>query len=105
MIQENELQKLVIDDTNYLTKYTPKYLIRKPYTPCNKRIVKAVIPGIIQDILIAKGQQIKRNDNLIVLEAMKMKNNVVASCEGTVKAIHVKKGQMVAKGELLIEFE
>lgn len=105
MTQEKELNKLKIDDTNYLTNYTPKYLNRKPYVPYDSRKVYAIIPGVIQEILVKKGQAVQKNQSIIILEAMKMKNVIVASRDGKIKTVHVQTGTMVPKGELLLEFE
>lgn len=105
MIQEKDLKKLTIDDTNYLTRFTTKYSKRKPYVPYDSRKVCAVIPGVIQEIFVKKGQLVHKNQSIIILEAMKMKNVMIAPRDGTIKTIHVQSGAMVAKGELLLEFE
>jgi len=48
---------------------------------------------------------VRWGDGLLVLEAMKMKNDITSPRHGVIKAIHVEVGAMVAKGQLLIEFE
>lgn len=67
--------------------------------------IKAPMPGLILEIEIEVGQQVKAGDALIVLEAMKMENTITASADATIKSIAVDKGQSVAKNELLIELE
>ncbi len=67
--------------------------------------VKAPMPGLILDISVSVGQEVAENDNLLILEAMKMENNLSAPRAGIIKAIHVEKGATVDKGQLLIEFE
>ena len=67
--------------------------------------VKAPMPGLILDILVKEGQEIKEGDSLIVLEAMKMENMLIAAADGVVKEIHVKKTDSVEKKQLLIEIE
>lgn len=100
-----DFEKIVIDDTYYETRVTPKYLNRKPYNPNNGKTITAVIPGLIQEVFVKPGQLIQRNDKLVTLEAMKMMNAIRAPFNGRVKSVNVKPGIKVAKGELLLELE
>ncbi len=65
-------------------------------------VVSAPLPGVILDVKVAKGDQIKAGSVLIVLESMKMENEVYAPVDGVVAELHVKVGQKVARGERLI---
>jgi biotin carboxyl carrier protein len=67
--------------------------------------IKAPMPGLILEINVEEGQEVKEGDALLVLEAMKMENTISASYDATIKSITVDKGQSVAKNELLIELE
>lgn len=67
-------------------------------------VVKAPMPGLILDLRIQAGDQVKAGDPLLVLEAMKMENVLKAPGEGTVKELKVKKGDSVEKGQVLIQF-
>ncbi|MTG97511.1 MULTISPECIES: acetyl-CoA carboxylase biotin carboxyl carrier protein subunit [Myroides] len=67
--------------------------------------IKAPMPGLILDIVVAVGQEVQENDNLLILEAMKMENNLTSPRAGKIKAINVSKGATVDKGLVLIEFE
>ncbi|TJY34081.1 acetyl-CoA carboxylase biotin carboxyl carrier protein subunit [Pontimicrobium aquaticum] len=67
--------------------------------------IKAPMPGLILDINIKVGQDIKENDTLLVLEAMKMENIITSPRDGIIKTISAVKGNAVEKNELLIEFE
>ena len=67
--------------------------------------VKAPMPGLVLKVLVAPGQQIKKGDGLVVLEAMKMENILKASGPATVKAIKVTERTAVEKGAVLIELE
>lgn len=67
--------------------------------------IKAPMPGLILEINVKEGQQVKAGDSLLVLEAMKMENTITASNDATIKKIGIEKGQSVAKNELLIELE
>ena len=67
--------------------------------------IKAPMPGLILDINIAEGQEVKENDTLLILEAMKMENVLTSPRDGVIKTISVAKGDAVDKNQLLIEFE
>lgn len=67
--------------------------------------IKAPMPGLILDVQVKEGQEVKEGDYLLVLEAMKMENTLTAPRDGVVKSISVKKGQTVEKNQLLIEME
>lgn len=67
--------------------------------------IHAPMPGLILEVNVSAGQEIKANDTLCVLEAMKMENSLLAPSDGVVKSVHVVKGETVEKGVLLIELE
>lgn len=67
--------------------------------------IKAPMPGLILDVQVEEGQEVKAGEYLLVLEAMKMENTLTAPRDGVVKSIGVKKGQTVEKNQLLIEME
>ncbi len=67
--------------------------------------IKAPLPGTISAINVKVGDQVKRGDTVVVMEAMKMENNIVASKDGKVKTIHVNAGQSVAQDDKLIDLE
>ena len=69
--------------------------------------IKAPLPGVITDILVAEGDEVKAGDTVIVLEAMKMANanNLAAEKDGKVTAICVKVGESVMEDDALIVIE
>lgn len=67
--------------------------------------IKAPMPGLILEVNVAPGQEVKEGDYLLVLEAMKMENTLTAPRDGVVKAVAVEKGQTVDKNQLLVEME
>ena len=67
--------------------------------------IKAPMPGLLLDIMVKKGQEVKIDDALLILEAMKMENVITSPRDGIIKNISVIKGNAVDKNELLIEFE
>jgi len=66
--------------------------------------VKAPMPGLIIDMRVKEGDQVKAGDPLLILEAMKMENIIKASGDSVVKSVKVKKGESVEKNQVLIEF-
>ena len=65
----------------------------------------APMPGLIVRVNATPGQQIAAGAGLVVMEAMKMENELRATAAGTVKAVHATPGQAVEKGALLVELE
>lgn len=94
---------LVVDSVRYRTTLNKKFDQRKRYEPPNPKLVLAVIPGTIVKIHVKQGQKVEEGDRLLILEAMKMKNDVVAPIDGVVKVINVQEGEKVPKMHLLIE--
>lgn len=64
--------------------------------------VKAPLPGNVLKLIANVGDDVKAGDVLLIIEAMKMENEIAAPCDGTVKQILVSKGQLVATGDLLV---
>jgi len=67
--------------------------------------IKAPMPGLILEISVEVGQEVKENDPLLILEAMKMENSILSPRDGVIKSVTMIKGAAVEKGALLIEFE
>jgi pyruvate carboxylase subunit B len=63
------------------------------------------MPGNVVDVLVAVGDVVKAGQTVLVSEAMKMETEIQAPIAGTVKAVHVAKGDRVNPGEVLIEIE
>ncbi|MBK5212324.1 MAG: biotin/lipoyl-binding protein [Flavobacteriaceae bacterium] len=66
--------------------------------------ILAPMPGIILEVNVSEGDEVKKGDFLCVLEAMKMENTLTAPRDGIVKSVNIAKGETVDKGKLLIEF-
>ena len=64
--------------------------------------VNAPLPGVVPKVLVAAGQAVKKGDTVVVLEAMKMENNITAECDGTVTGICVAAGDSVLEGTTLL---
>lgn len=70
-----------------------------------KNAVKAPLPGVITEIKVNVGDEVKAGDTVVVLEAMKMANNLEAEKGGKVTAICVEAGQSVMEGDALVVIE
>ena len=93
------------EEISYKTTLTKKFANRTPYTPPDSRRVAAFIPGTILKVHVKEGQKVKKGDVLLVLQAMKMDNHLLATRTGTVKKIFVKQGEIVPKRHLLVELK
>jgi biotin carboxyl carrier protein len=69
------------------------------------REVRAPMPGLVLDISVSNGQGVQQGDRILVLEAMKMENSILAHAPATIKKVLVNKGQAVEKGQVLVELE
>ena len=67
--------------------------------------LRSPLPGTVVEILAKTGQHVKEGDTLVVLEAMKMNNNLTAERDGVVKAILVEEGEAVKENTPLVTFE
>ena len=105
MNQTEKMDFLNIDDTLYKTRLSRQFKNRKPFKAGNPSFVLSFIPGTVLDILVKTGQVVKKGDDLMILDAMKMQNLLKCKMDGKVKNIPVKKGDKVSKGTVLIELE
>ena len=67
--------------------------------------VQAPLPGVVTKILVKAGQAVKKGENILVLEAMKMENNITAENDGTVTAVCVNPGDSVLEGTVLLTID
>jgi biotin carboxyl carrier protein len=98
----DNLEELIIGGAAYQTQITRKFRNRARWERPDKLNVASVIPGTIQRILVAEGQEVAPGDPLLILEAMKMRNEVRSPVAGTVAEINVKEGEQVPKAHLLV---
>ncbi len=73
-----------------------------PAPATDGKALKAPLPGVINDIKVAVGDQVTEGQVVLILEAMKMENEITAECSGTVTAISVNKGDSVMEGTVLL---
>ena len=85
---------------------TPQVHVSAPAAAASSATsIKAALPGTIMTINVKVGDQVKRGDTLVVMEAMKMENNIMANKDGQVKAIHVTVGQTVVQDDKLVDLQ
>ncbi len=65
--------------------------------------IKAPMPGLVLDVLVQIGQEVKTGEKVLILEAMKMENVITAPTDGVIKSINIQRGNAVEKNALLIE--
>ena len=73
--------------------------------PTGPRPVKAIMPGIVREILVGEGDAVEAGQPLLILEAMKMQNEIRADRAGRVAKVHVSAEETVDKGAKLVEIE
>ena len=119
--QEGGMLAVTVNDNTYqvevpdLVKQAPRPVIHhaaapapvftKPIAaaPVASGAMAAPLPGTITKVLVKEGQQLNPGDTVLVMEAMKMENNITTEFGGTVKAILVQQGAQVQNGQALVE--
>lgn len=96
---------LIIHGGKYRTTFTRKFENRKVWSKPNANHIKSYIPGTISELFINEGDIVKKGDKLLILEAMKMYNTIIAPHDAMIRRIHIRVGDKIPKGFLIIEFE
>ncbi len=96
---------LVLEEGTFKTQSTRKFEMRQPYAPINDKVITAFIPGTIRDVFVTANKKVKKGEVLLILDAMKMENQLTAPCNGTVKKVNVKKDDRVTKSQVLVELK
>jgi pyruvate carboxylase len=78
-------------------------IAKRKAEPTNKEQIGATMSGSVLQVLVKKGDQVKRGDTLLVTEAMKMETSIEARFDGTVDHVYVTEGEPISSGDLLIE--
>lgn len=73
-----------------------------PTAPSGGSKLKSPLPGVILDVFVKVGDHVKPGDHIVLLEAMKMENNIDADKEGVVKEVKVQRNDSVMEGDVLI---
>ncbi|TLX75321.1 biotin/lipoyl-binding protein [Labilibacter sediminis] len=105
MSDKDELVGFKVHSLEYQTKITKKFANRKPWKTPNPNEIYSYIPGTILQVNVSEGQEVKEGESLLVLEAMKMQNQIEMPFTGKVKKICVGEGDKIPKNELMIVIE
>lgn len=70
--------------------------------PAGGKAIVSPLPGVIISVDVKEGSQVKRGQRVAVIEAMKMENDILAECDGTVTAVHVSKGDSVLEDAKIV---
>ena len=105
-----KLMKIKVNHQVYELEITDKYdeLLRNlgldHFENLKIKEIKAPMPGLVLKILVKEGDMVKKGDNLLVLEAMKMENMIKSPSEVIIKKIRFNSGDIVEKNQVLIDF-
>ena len=108
---EVELEKKEEKPTPIVRKPKPQSVKNEPVQPKastssgNLKSINSPLPGNILDIKVKEGDKVSKGTIVLIMEAMKMENNIVSEFDGVVAAIKVKTGQSVLQNDVLVEIE
>ena len=105
MSAEKEYKELIIQGTAYKTTFTKKFENRVNWEVPNENLLYSIIPGTIIDILVKPKEKVKEGETLLLLEAMKMQNQIRMPFDGEIVKIYVKKEELVPNRHLMIEIK
>ena len=103
--KKNRWKSLIIDGTKYQTRLNAKFVNRKKWESPDPKKILSNIPGTIEKIFIKEGQEVKKGDQILIVEAMKIKNKILIQTGGRVKSIKVTEGERIPKDHLMVELE
>jgi biotin carboxyl carrier protein len=98
-----EFPTFLTSSGGYKTGITKKFENRKEWAAPNPKMIKAIIPGTIIDVFVKSGQNVKKGETLLILEAMKMQNQILMPFDGKIKKVLVKPDEKIPKHYLMLE--
>src|SRR6056297_1709031 len=105
MTEKKEWKNLVVQGAVYKTTYTWKFENRVKWETPNPNHIYSFIPGTIIDIYVKPRAKVREGETLLLLEAMKMQNQVRMPFDGEIVKIHVKRDDVVPKKHLMLEIK
>lgn len=79
-----------------------KSITRKPEETAAGNAIKAPLPGLVVKVLVKPGDEVKLGDTVVIMEAMKMQNNIATPVDGTVSKVNVRDGESVLEAQDLV---
>ncbi len=104
-IAHQDDQTYVWIDGDVYTLVKPDLRQRRTQTPGHGGAFEAAMPGRVLDVLVKEGDTVRRGDTLVLLEAMKMELRIQANSDGVVNKVLARAGQVVERGQKLVEIE
>jgi len=105
MSKEKEYKDLIIQGVVYKTTYTRKFEERVNWEAPNENMLYSIIPGTIIDVFVKPRQKVKEGETLLLLEAMKMQNQVRMPFNGEIVKVFVKRDELVPNRHLMVEIK
>ena len=99
------MDELNINHIIYKTRLSVRFRNLNKYLPEDKSRIVSFIPGTVVEIIAGVGDTVVPGSELLILEAMKMKNRINSPVKGVIKSINVEKGQVIPRGHLLVELD
>lgn len=100
-----EYSSFSISSGQYKTELTRKFKERKKWVIPDPKKIIAVIPGTILDVYVKPGQKVKKGETLLILEAMKMQNQIAMPFDGVIKKVNIKPDEVVKKQHIMVEIK
>jgi len=104
-IDKGKFKYLTVGGVKYRTTYNKKFENRKKHVKPDLNKISSFIPGTVIKVTVKEGQNCKAGDKLLVLEAMKMLNQITLPVDAKITKINVSEGDKVSKGTVMVEFE
>ncbi|HOI50067.1 MAG TPA: acetyl-CoA carboxylase biotin carboxyl carrier protein subunit [Prolixibacteraceae bacterium] len=101
--EEKKYETLIVQGAKYQTTFTKKFKNRKVWEAPNHNQIRSFLPGTIIDIMAKTGERVKAGQTILVLEAMKMHNNVMMPFDGEVVKILVSRDEVITKNQVMVE--
>lgn len=105
MSEEKEMKELIVQGAVYKTTFTRKFEERIKWEAPNINMLYSFIPGTIIDIFVKPKQKVKEGETILLLEAMKMQNQLRMPFDGEIVKIHVKKDETIPNNYLIMEIK
>ncbi len=102
-MEEEKYETIIVHSAVYKTEYTNKYRNRPKWEKPDENQIHSFIPGTVIKLLVKPGDQVKEGGSLLILEAMKMNNNVQMPFDGKIVSVNVKEGDRIPKKFLMLE--